>query len=123
MPCRFARGSNTKASARFDALRRVMLWLASMASGRGLGGFVGADRGKPAGFSQGRVARPKIRMLPPLLADAHAPATLTLCMPVSAPHFRPGARNALATFAAGEIRKYVQRQRDDGDDTEQQQNI
>src|SRR5688572_27297293 len=101
-----------------------MLWLASMALSGGLRGFVGADRGKPAGFSQCRVTGPKIRMLPALLADAYPPCTaFVLCVPVGAPHFRPGSGNAFAPLSAGEIGKYAERQRDDCDHAKQQQNF
>ena len=58
MPSRFARGSSTKASARLDALFRVMVRLSCMADqGTGGGVFAIADRGQAAGFGEGGIQR------------------------------------------------------------------
>src|SRR5260370_5471153 len=57
MPSRLALGNSTKASARFEALCRVMVRLSCIASGQGAGAVISVDGWQPAGFREGRVER------------------------------------------------------------------
>src|SRR5256885_11800031 len=61
MPSRLARGNSTKASARFEALLRVMLRLSCILSLRRVFGWeIVGHRRQPAGFGQSRIALPVI---------------------------------------------------------------
>src|SRR5579859_1071624 len=57
MPSRLALGSKTKASARFEALFRVMVRLSCMASGQGARVIFSVDGRQPASFREGGVER------------------------------------------------------------------
>src|ERR1041385_3285114 len=122
MPSRLALGSSTKASARFEALLRVIVRLSSMNGAsellrgllRGGRGFVRPARWQSAGFTQGRVARGVVRMIAAAAAAAAAAGEKSGGLfPVSGPD--PGAGEGTGALAASFADEIGPEEEDQGD--------